>query len=77
MSMHDWTRVSSGTCHNFHVQWQAALAVALNSGALPGGYFAMVEQRAAGPIPDVLAIELPPPPGSMPSANGRSSISAA
>jgi hypothetical protein len=61
MPVHDWTRVSSGTFHNFHLQWQAALATALNSGGLPDGYFAMVEQRANGPIPDVLAIELPPP----------------
>lgn len=62
MPVHDWTRVSSGTFHNFHLQWQAALTTALNTGGLPEGYFAMVEQRADGPIPDVLAIQLPPPP---------------
>jgi hypothetical protein len=62
MPVHDWTRVSSGTFHNFHLQWQAALTTALNSGGLPEGYFAMVAQRADGPIPDVLAIELPSPP---------------
>lgn len=61
MPMHDWTRVSAGTYHNFHVQWQTALTIALNSGALPEGYFAMVEQRAEGTIPDLVAIELPPP----------------
>lgn len=62
MPVHDWARVSSGTFHNFHLQWQAAMTAALNSGVLPSGYFAMVEQRADGPIPDVLAIQLPPPP---------------
>jgi hypothetical protein len=61
MPVHDWTRVSAGTFHNFHLQWQAALTTALNSGGLPDGYFAMVEQRAGGPVPDVLAIQLPPP----------------
>jgi hypothetical protein len=62
MPAHDWTRVSSGTFHNFHCRWQSALCDALNAGGLPGGYFAMMEQRADGTIPDVLAIELPPPP---------------
>lgn len=70
MPMHDWTRVSSGTYHNFHVQWQAALAIALNSGALPEGYFAMVEQRLDGPIPDVLAIEIPNAPSDPVNGSG-------
>src|ERR1700760_2320316 len=61
MPIHDWTLVSPGTFHNFHYQWLAALCDALNSGGLPDGYFAMVEQRAGGPVPDVLAIQLPPP----------------
>lgn len=68
MPVHDWTKVASGTFHNFHVQWQAALTTALNSGGLPEGYFAMVEQRAGGPVPDVLAIQLPPP--ETPRSNG-------
>jgi hypothetical protein len=70
MPVHDWTRVSSGTFHNFHLQWQAALTVALNTGGLPEGYFAMVEQRVGGPIPDVLAIELPPPSTQTPGGTG-------
>jgi len=61
MPVHDWTRVASGTFHNFHCRWQSALCDALNIGGLPGGYFAMMEQHADGPIPDVLAIQLPPP----------------
>lgn len=70
MPIHDWTRVSPGTFHNFHQGWMIALRDALNAGRLPDGYFAMVEQRAGGPIPDVLALELPPPPGGSP--DGRS-----
>jgi hypothetical protein len=65
MPVHDWTRVSAGTFHNFHCRWQSAICDALNGGLLPPGYFAMVEQRAGGPIPDVLAIELPPPTPSV------------
>lgn len=69
MPIHDWSRVSSGTYHNFHYQWLAALANTLNSGQLPEGYFAMAEQRAGGPIPDVLALHLPQQPGSTPNGH--------
>jgi hypothetical protein len=62
MPIHDWTRVSPGTFHNFHHQWTASLTNSLNAGALPDGYFAMAEQRVGGPIPDVLTLQLPPPP---------------
>ena len=31
MPIHDWARVSFGTFHNFHLQWLAALANALNA----------------------------------------------
>jgi hypothetical protein len=61
MPIHDWTRVSPGTFHNFHLRWLAALCDVLNGGVLPDGYFAMAEQRAGGPIPDVLTLQLPPP----------------
>ena len=58
MPIHDWTRVDSGTFHHFHQSWTLTLCNALNAGVLPEGYFAMVEQRIAGPIADVLALEL-------------------
>jgi hypothetical protein len=41
MPIHDWTRVSFGTFHNFHQGWIIALRDALNAGRLPEGYFAM------------------------------------
>jgi hypothetical protein len=63
MPIHDWTRVDSGTFHDFHQRWTVVLSDVLNAGVLPPDYFAMVEQRMNGPIADVLALELAPRPG--------------
>jgi hypothetical protein len=60
MPIHDWTRVDAGLLHDFHQGWTLALRVALNEGRLPPDYFALVEQRARGPIPDVLTLKLSP-----------------
>ena len=46
MPIHDWTKVRSGTFHNFHVLWTAKTIDALNGGILPPGYFAMAEQNS-------------------------------
>ena len=35
MPIHDWTRVSDGTFHAFHVSWVSELQESLNSGLLP------------------------------------------
>jgi hypothetical protein len=59
MPIHDWTRVRAGTFHHFHQRWIAALGDALNTGLLPPGYFALAEQRAGGPEPDVITLRLP------------------
>lgn len=56
MPMHDWTRVQSGTYHNFHYLWIATISNSLNSGCLPAGFFAMAEQRVGGPEPDVITL---------------------
>jgi hypothetical protein len=58
MPIHDWTRVDAGLFHDFHQRWIAVLSDALNLGGLPPGYFALVEQRIQGPIPDVLTLQL-------------------
>lgn len=58
MPVHNWTRVDSGLFHDFHQRWTVSLSNVLNGGALPEGYFALVEQRVRGPIPDVLAPRL-------------------
>jgi hypothetical protein len=64
MPIHDWTRVRANQFHDFHQSWTIAIRNALNAGRLPPGYFAMVEQKAGGPEPDVITLELTPPPGS-------------
>ncbi len=57
MPIHDWSRVRSGTYHNFHYRWIAAIIDRLNAGILPPGYFAMAEQIVGGPEPDVVALK--------------------
>ena len=57
MPIHDWTRVSAGTFHDFHTTWLVELKRALNDGVLPPNYYAMAEQIAGGLGPDVLTLE--------------------
>jgi hypothetical protein len=62
--IHDWTRVSAGTWHAFHLSWIAELQLALNSGLLPEDYYAQAEQ-IAGPLgPDVLTLQMPDDPSN-------------
>jgi hypothetical protein len=57
MPIHDWTRVSDGTFHAFHVSWVSELQESLNSGLLPPDYYAQAEQ-IVGPLgPDVLTVQ--------------------
>ena len=56
MPIHDWTRVQSGTFHDFHQDWTVEIRRALNRGILPPGYFAMADRRVGGPEPDVVAL---------------------
>lgn len=68
MPIHDWTRVSAGTWHDFHLAWIAEIRNALNGGLLPPDYYAQAEQ-IAGPLgPDVLALHVPD--ASDPGSNG-------
>ena len=60
MPVHDWTRVDAGLFYDFHQGWTVALRNALNAGGLPPDYFALVEQRIRGPVPDVLTLKLSP-----------------
>lgn len=52
MPIHDWTRVESGTFHDFHQGWAIEIRNALNSGILPPDYVAMVEYRQSEEKPD-------------------------
>ena len=60
MPIHDWSRVPSGLFHDFHQSWSIRIKDALNSGRLPKGVAALVEQRAGPKESDVLAIEVRP-----------------
>ncbi len=44
MPIHDWTRVSHGTWHAFHLSWVVEFRNALNTGGLPQDYYAQIEQ---------------------------------
>lgn len=62
MPVHDWTRVTAGTWHDFHLAWIAEIRNVLNCGRLPSDYYARAEQ-IAGPLgPDVLTLHHPEPP---------------
>lgn len=62
MPIHDWTRVTAGTWHDFHLAWIAEIRNALNGGILPSDYYAQAEQ-IAGPLgPDVLTLQAPDTP---------------
>lgn len=63
MPVHDWTRVSAGTFHDFHNRLIAHLTEALNTGLLepaydaawngtPGDWRAVVEGREPPPTAD-------------------------
>src|SRR5437667_3095268 len=57
MPIHDWTRVTAGTWHDFHVAWITEIRNVLNGGLLPPDYYAQAEQ-IAGPLgPDVLTLQ--------------------
>ena len=43
--MHDWTRVSDGTFHDFHYSWVLEIKRALRRGLLPEGYYVMADAR--------------------------------
>ncbi len=60
MPMHDWSRVEPTIYHHFHQQWSSAICAALNSGLLPNGYSALIEQYTGGLVPDVLTVERRP-----------------
>ena len=54
MPIHDWTRVTAGVFHYFHVEWMTAITRGLNAGLLPPNYYAMAEQIVGGVEPDVV-----------------------
>lgn len=75
MPIHDWTRVSAGTFHDFHCAWIVEIRNALNTGLLPRGYYAMAEQVAGEVNPDVITLQGPRPSGES-DADGASGATA-
>lgn len=58
MPVHDWTRVSDGTFHDFHYSWVLEIKRALKNGLLPRGYYVMAEQIGGDlGAPDVLTLQ--------------------
>jgi hypothetical protein len=57
MPIHDWTRVTAGTWHDFHIAWIVRTSNALNGGLLPASYYAQAEQIAGPMGPDVLTLQ--------------------
>ncbi len=57
MPIHDWTKVEAGIFHDFHHAWIEEIKRELNTRLLPGEYYAMAEQHAAGFGPDVLTLQ--------------------
>jgi hypothetical protein len=57
MHIHHWDKLFAGLFHDFHLAWIGALRDALNGGLLPDSYYALAEQVAGRPHPDVLTLE--------------------
>ncbi len=79
MPIHDWTRVTDGTFHDFHVGWVTEIRTALNDGLLPPSYYAQAEQ-IVGPLgPDVLTLQTNnhPPSNGVPSGGQAGGVATA
>ena len=48
--MHNWTRLSDGTFHDFHYSWVLEIKRALKRGLLLKGYYVMAEQLGVDPV---------------------------
>jgi hypothetical protein len=57
MPIHDWSRKPAGLFHHFHQRWAVSICDAMNAGSLPEGFYALLEQNAAGVEPDILTLE--------------------
>ncbi len=76
MPIHDWNKVDTKLFHHFYQQWTIFLSNGLNNSVLPKNYFALIEQRVQGPIPDVLTLKIAPGESTEPE-NGEVGIDVA
>jgi len=77
MPVHDWTRVSAGTFHDFHGAWIIHLKETLNDGLLPEGFYAMSEQHGGQIIADILTLHLGEPTSVVLPGSGSPALAAA
>jgi Protein of unknown function (DUF4058) len=77
MPIHDWSKAPAGLSHHFHQTWAVAICDALNLGKLPKGYYALLEQHAAGVIPDMVTLERGPSSSAHADSKGGIAITEA
>ena len=77
MPIHDWSRVPAGLFHHFHQHWAVSICDALNAGRLPRGFYALLEQHAAGVIPDVVTLQRGPRSKVLPDRSGGIAVAEA
>jgi hypothetical protein len=70
MPVHDWKQAEPGIFHHFHQRWSAELCDRFNTGGLPRGYYALIEQWADFAVPDVLTFERLPESKASDDATG-------
>lgn len=70
MPMHDWKRVKPGIFHHFHGNWIFEICAKLNSGLLPGNFYALGEQDSGEREPDVAGLEYDPSGGALIATEG-------
>jgi hypothetical protein len=77
MPIHDWSRKPVRLFHHFHQQWAGSTCNALNASRLPRGFYALLEQHAAGVIPDVVTLERGPRSRERPDSPGGIAVAEA
>jgi hypothetical protein len=70
MPVHDWTHVDAGIFHDFHHAWISEIARALNRGLLPPDHYALAEQIAGEPGPDLRHLQAPTNGPRLPDSPG-------
>ena len=76
MPIHDWNKVDANLFHEFHQTWSIGVKIALNSGLLPKGYSALVEQYAGGFVPDVIGLQRRSTPARLVEPKGGAVVTA-
>jgi hypothetical protein len=73
MPIHDWSLVSAGVFHDFHIVWIGRLKGVLNEELLPKPFYALAEPIIGAAEPDVIALEARTGADSISAADSRES----